>query len=124
MKKLLRSKTFLHLLPWIPQLPNFIRLVWRLLRDHRVPLPLKSMVVLSLLYTLSPFDIIPDFLFPGVGYVDDVSLLLLVGYYFIRWSPPPVVNEHVTAIGGSFRRKFHQRWSRGHFPSSHSPPQS
>ncbi|HEX2278545.1 MAG TPA: YkvA family protein [Candidatus Tectomicrobia bacterium] len=109
MKKLLRVGTYLRLLPLIPQLPNFVRLGWRLLRDSRVPVVLKSMVVLAFLYSISPFDVIPDFFFPGVGYVDDATLLLLMGYYFIRWSPQEVVTEHVTAIGGSFQRTF-QRW--------------
>ena len=108
-KKLLRGGTYLRLLPLLPQLPNFIRLGWRLFRDARVPVVLKSMVVLALLYSISPFDVIPDFFFPGVGYVDDATLLLLMGTSFIRWSPQEVVTEHVTAMGGSFQRTF-QRW--------------
>lgn len=106
MKKLLRGGTYLRILPLLPQLPNYIRLGWRLFRDSRVPVVLKSMVVLALLYSISPFDVIPDFFFPGVGYVDDATLLLLMGYYFIRWSPQDVVTEHVTAIGGNFQRIF------------------
>jgi uncharacterized membrane protein YkvA (DUF1232 family) len=121
MKKLLRSRTYLHLLPLIPQLPNFVRLGWRLFCDSRVPVVLKSMVVLTVLYSISPFDVIPDFFFPGVGYLDDVTLLLLTGYYFIRWSPQEVVTEHVAAMGGSFQRKFQQWWSRFHWRSSHMP---
>jgi uncharacterized membrane protein YkvA (DUF1232 family) len=121
MKKWLQRGTYLRFLPMIPQLPNFIRLGWRLFCDARVPVVLKTMVVLTLLYSLSPFDVIPDFFFPGVGYVDDVTLLLLMGYYFIRWSPQEVVTEHVSAIGGSFQRKFQQWWSRFHTYSSRRP---
>src|SRR5690606_5785677 len=33
-------------------------------------------VVLALLYLLNPFDIIPDFV-PGIGYVDDLSVLAI-----------------------------------------------
>jgi uncharacterized membrane protein YkvA (DUF1232 family) len=121
MKKLLRGGTYLRLLPLIPQLPNFVRLGWRLLRDSRVPVVLKGMVVLTLLYSISPFDVIPDFFFPVVGYVDDVTLLLLMGYYFIRWSPQDVVTEHVTAMGGNFQRTFQQWWSRFHLRSSRMP---
>jgi uncharacterized membrane protein YkvA (DUF1232 family) len=117
-KKLLRGGTYLRLLPLLPQLPNVIRLGWRLLRDSRVPVILKSMVVLTLLYSLSPFDVIPDFFFPGVGYIDDATLLLLMGYYFIRWSPQEVVTEHVTAMGGGFPRTFQRWWSRFHLRSS------
>ncbi len=122
MKKLLRGRTYLRLLPLIPQLPNFVRLGWRLFRDRRVPRSLKSMVVLTLLYIGSPFDVIPDFFFPGFSYVDDLTLLLLMGYYFIRWSPQEVVTEHVAAMGGRFRRKFYQWWSHVGLPSSHIPP--
>lgn len=32
--------------------------------------------VLALLYVLNPFDIVPDFI-PGIGYVDDVSVLAI-----------------------------------------------
>ena len=108
-RTLMRRSTYLRLLPLIPQLPNFFRLGWRLFRDHRVPTRLKILVVLTLLYWVSPFDIIPDAFLPGIGYVDDVTLLVLMGYYFIRWSPQEVVAEHVAAMGGSFRRKF-QGW--------------
>jgi uncharacterized membrane protein YkvA (DUF1232 family) len=66
------------------------------------------MVVATVLYVLSPFDIVPDFV-PFVGQIDDLVLLLLAGYYFIRWSPKDVVQEHVAAIDEDFRAKF-QRW--------------
>ena len=33
-------------------------------------------VVLALLYVLNPLDIIPDFI-PGIGYIDDVSILAI-----------------------------------------------
>jgi uncharacterized membrane protein YkvA (DUF1232 family) len=122
MKKLWRRGVYLRLLPLIPQLPNFVRLGWRLLRDHRVPVSLKVMIVLTLLYSVSPFDVIPDFFLPGIGYIDDATLLLLIGYYFIRWSPQQVVAEHVEAIGGNFRRKFYRRWSSIRVPPSHSLP--
>ena len=111
MKKLLRGGLYLRLLPWLPQLPNLARLGWRLFRDRRVPNYLKSMVILALLYAVSPLDIIPDLFVPGIGYIDDVTLLLLMAYSFIRWSPADVVAEHVRAMGGRFQRTFQQWWS-------------
>jgi uncharacterized membrane protein YkvA (DUF1232 family) len=106
----------LRFIPLIPYLPKVIRLGWRLFRDRRVPFYLKAMVVAALLYVLSPFDFISEIVFPGLGYLDDATLLLLAGYFFMRWSPQEVVAEHVTALGENFRRRF-QRW-RSHFPSS------
>lgn len=43
-------------------------------RDHRTPAPLKIALASSLVYFLSPIDVIPDFL-PG-GFTDDISLIL------------------------------------------------
>lgn len=111
MKKLLRRRTYLRLLPLIPQLPNLLRLGWRLFRDRRIPKSLKSMVLLTLLYIISPIDVMPDFLLPGIGYLDDLTLLCLTSYYFIRWSPEEVVAEHVQAMGAQFRSQFQQWWS-------------
>ena len=48
-----------------------LKLVWRLLRDRRVPLYLKALPVLGLLYILMPRDLLPDIL-PVVGHVDDL----------------------------------------------------
>jgi uncharacterized membrane protein YkvA (DUF1232 family) len=96
-----RGPLFVHLWRSLPHLPNFARLFWRLFRDRRVPISLKGMVVVAGLYVLSPLDVLPDYL-PLIGQLDDVSLLLLAGYYFIRWSPTRVVREHVAAIDKNF----------------------
>ena len=123
MNKLIRKGLYLRLLPWLPQLPRFVRLGWRLFKDRRVPNYLKSMVILALLYAVSPIDIIPDLFVPGIGYLDDVTLLLLTGYSFIRWSPADVVAEHVRAMGERFQNAFQQWWSGLPTASSRfSPP--
>jgi uncharacterized membrane protein YkvA (DUF1232 family) len=104
MRTWLRVRTYLSLLRAIPYLPRAVWLCWRLLRDRRVPLYLKSMVIGALLYALSPLDLMPDILLPVIGYVDDITLLVLAGYYFIRWSPPEVVAEHLAAMDPLQRR--------------------
>jgi uncharacterized membrane protein YkvA (DUF1232 family) len=98
MKTPLRMKHYRRLLAVIPQLPNVGRLCWRLWRDRRVPKYLKAMVVATLLYVLSPVDLIPGFLIPVIGQLDDVTLVLLASYLFVRWSPQEVVQEHLSAL--------------------------
>jgi uncharacterized membrane protein YkvA (DUF1232 family) len=100
-----RIATYLGLLRLIPQLPDTVRLCWRLWRDRRVPVYLKGMLSAALLYIVSPLDLMPEMLLPVVGYVDDVTLLLLAGYYFMRWSPPEIVAEHVAAIASRHRSR-------------------
>jgi uncharacterized membrane protein YkvA (DUF1232 family) len=98
MKMSWRPKNYRHFLTLIPQLPNVGRLCWRLWRDRRVPKHLKAMIVVTLLYVLSPVDLIPGFLVPVIGQLDDVTLVLLASYLFVRWSPQEVVHEHLSAL--------------------------
>jgi len=75
-------------------LPNFARLYWRLFRDRRVSILPKALLVLTLVYVISPFDLIPDFI-PVIGEMDDVAVVLSVLWLFIRLCPPEVVREIV-----------------------------
>ena len=102
MKIPLRIKNYRNLLGLILQLPNRGRLCWRLWRDRRVPKYLKGMVIVALLYVLSPIDLIPEFFVPFIGQLDDATLLLLASYLLIRWSPQEVVSEHRASISTNF----------------------
>lgn len=103
-----KGSVFLYLLRLLRHLPNFARLFWRLFRDRRVPRYLKAMTIFTVLYILSPIDILPDYM-PLIGQLDDLSVLLLMAYYFIHWSPEDVVREHVAAIDQTFHHNW-QRW--------------
>ena len=78
-------------------LPNFARLYWRLFRDRRVPILPKALLVLTLVYVISPVDVIPDFV-PVIGEMDDVVVVLSGLWLFIRLCPPVVVRETVHDI--------------------------
>jgi uncharacterized membrane protein YkvA (DUF1232 family) len=106
MKRPLHIKNYRTLLALLPQLPKVGRLCWRLWRDRRVPKYLKGMIIAALLYVLSPIDLVPDFLVPVFGQLDDVTVLMLATYLFIRWSPPAVVAEHMASIGTNFFSTF------------------
>ena len=80
-------------------LPQFALLYWRLFRDRRVSILAKACLVLTLLYLVSPIDLVPVWFAP-FGQLDDLVVLLGGLYYFIRICPPEVVGEHVRAIGG------------------------
>ena len=105
MNGLLRIKNYRHLLALLPQLPKVGRLCWRLWRDRRVPRSLKGMIVAIMVYVISPIDLVPGFLVPVLGQLDDATLLMLGAYLFIRWSPPEVVAEHMASISPNFFSK-------------------
>jgi uncharacterized membrane protein YkvA (DUF1232 family) len=71
-----------------------IRLVFRLLRDPEVPLYLKIVPFLGLLYLLVPVDLIPDFVL-GVGQIDDMMALIVGAKVFIELAPPHIVARHL-----------------------------
>jgi uncharacterized membrane protein YkvA (DUF1232 family) len=82
-----------------------IKLVWYLMRDREVPVYLKILPVLAIIYTLVPTDLVPD-LFPFIGQLDDITALLVGGKVFIELSPPHVVARylkgmHAAAMSGS-----------------------
>ena len=76
------------------------QLVWRLLKDPRVSLPVKLIIpgVVGL-YLLSPIDFMPDLL-PLLGQIDDIAVLFGGVMLFIQMCPPDVVAEHRAALAG------------------------
>jgi uncharacterized membrane protein YkvA (DUF1232 family) len=75
------------------------QLAFRLLRDERVPTAVKLVIPATLLYLISPIDVMPDFL-PMVGQADDLMVLLLGVLAFIKMCPAWVVAEHEASIEG------------------------
>ena len=59
---------------------RFIRVVY-LMRHPAVPIWLKLVMLLALLYAVWPFDLLRDFI-PVVGWVDDWTVLLLATFLF------------------------------------------
>jgi uncharacterized membrane protein YkvA (DUF1232 family) len=74
-----------------------VRLSFRLLREPRVSLAKKAILVLVAAYFISPLDLIPDLL-PVIGEVDDVAFALLALQFFVQICPPDAVAFHRTAI--------------------------
>ena len=70
-----------------------LRLVWLLFRDSRVPFLSKLVLPLSLLYLVSPIDILPDVIV-GLGQLDDLGVLLLAMSLFVRLCPPRLVDHY------------------------------
>jgi uncharacterized membrane protein YkvA (DUF1232 family) len=58
------------------QLPQFLALLWGLIRDSRVAMMDKVLVAGAIAYIVMPMDLIPDFI-PFLGEVDDVYLLVM-----------------------------------------------
>jgi uncharacterized membrane protein YkvA (DUF1232 family) len=57
-------------------IPNLLKLLLDLLRDSRVSSADKAIVAGTILYVISPIDVIPDFI-PFIGLVDDAYLIAI-----------------------------------------------
>ena len=85
---------YVRLAGLVLKLPTYARVVWGLMRDPRVPIPLKALMVAALAYLVSPLDLIPDVI-PVLGQADDLTVLLLVLDIFIRNAPADVREDHM-----------------------------
>lgn len=73
-----------------------IPLVLKLLKDPRVARVNKILLVVgSAAYFILPVDIIPDFLLPGLGYVDDMAVIIFLMNRFINSVPAEIVAEYM-----------------------------
>ena len=86
-------------------LPYFVKLVFRLLRDRRVPFYLKLLPLGALIYGIAPLDFLPEALVPLLGGLDDLFVIVLACWMFLRLSPRDVVMEHGRRIGQEHHRR-------------------
>lgn len=86
----------------IPVVVRYLRLIWRLIWDKRVPLVLRSLVPLAILYALSPLDLIRDRI-PVVGRFDDLIVLGFAVLFLVKFSPQHVLDEYAGKPRASMR---------------------
>jgi len=78
--------------------PNFLKLLYRLMLDVRVPKKEKALLGLVVAYVLSPFDFIPDMI-PFFGQVDDLFLLALVLNNLLKSVNQTILEQHWSGRG-------------------------
>ena len=70
------------------------RLILRLMLDRRVPIWSKLIIPGGIIYMVSPFDIIPDFLI-GLGWLDDIFAIVATTTLFLLSIPSDILREHL-----------------------------
>jgi uncharacterized membrane protein YkvA (DUF1232 family) len=75
-------------------LPDMIVLLLRLARDPRVPPGAKTVAMLGIGYALSPIDLLPEFLFGPLGFVDDLLIATAAISYIVNHVHPDLVRAH------------------------------
>jgi len=85
---------------FLKEIVHQVQLVWYLMRDSDVPIYLKLLPFISILYILWPVDLVPD-LIPVLGQLDDVSVLLLGVRLFVTLSPEEIVDYYLQKLKGN-----------------------
>ena len=80
-------------------LPDMSVLLFRLMRDPRVPVSSKAVAVLGAAYLLSPIDLMPAFLLGPIGLVDDLIVVATVLSRMLHRVHSDVVRSHWSGQG-------------------------
>ena len=78
----------------VRDIPNFIKLLARLVRDPRVSRLDKAILGAVLAYFVMPVDLIPDVAFPVVGQLDDIYFLALALSRLVNNAGIEVILDH------------------------------
>ena len=80
-------------------LPDLTVLLFRLLRDSRVPPGAKLIAGLGFAYVLSPIDLLPEILFGPIGLVDDLVVVAAALSRLLNYVHPDIVRAHWSGKG-------------------------
>lgn len=74
-------------------IPNFLKLLYRLVADKRVMASEKAILLGTVMYMISPLDFLPDAI-PFLGQIDDILLVALVLKRFLNSVDRYVILSH------------------------------
>ncbi len=80
-------------------LPDLAVLLFRLMRDERVPVASKAIAALGAAYLISPIDLMPALLLGPIGLIDDLIVLGAVLSRMLNRVHPDVVRSHWSGQG-------------------------
>ena len=89
------------LMSMVRDVPAFLKLLGRLAGDPRVSKVDKAIVAATVVYLVSPVDLIPDWVVPVVGQVEDVALLALALSRLVNNAGIDVLLDHWDGDPGS-----------------------
>ena len=86
--------------------------VFLALKDKETPWFAKIFAALTIIYALSPVDLIPDFV-PVLGYLDDLIILPALVTLTIKFIPKEVFEKHRQAAIGLWKNGKPKKWYYG-----------
>lgn len=91
------------------KLKTDIPAIFLALKDKETPIIAKIFAGITVVYALSPIDLIPDFV-PVLGYLDDVILLPALVALTIKFVPQDVLERSRKAAEGLWENGKPKKW--------------
>lgn len=91
------------------KLKREIPAIYLALKDKETPIPAKVFAGITVIYALSPIDLVPDFI-PVLGYVDDVILLPMLIALTIRLIPQNVLEKNRNQADKMLKNNKIKKW--------------
>jgi len=91
------------------KLKTDIPAIFMAMKDKETPIAAKILAGVTVIYALSPIDIIPDFI-PVLGYLDDLILLPLLAALTIRLIPKEVFERNRVKSEGMWEDGKPEKW--------------
>ncbi|TEB14274.1 hypothetical protein Psfp_03025 [Pelotomaculum sp. FP] len=81
------------IMEFITEIPNFLKLMYRLVKDPRVSTADKAILGAAIAYIFSPMDLLPDFI-PFFGQVDDAYIVAIALQRLLNSAGEDIIKEH------------------------------
>lgn len=79
---------------YILLVPDLLYLLVHLLMDRRVSSRSRSVLLISIIYFISPIDFIPELIVGPAGFLDDVAIAIYAVNKIINREDPAIVESH------------------------------
>ena len=91
------------------KLATDIPAIYIALKDKKTPILAKIFAGITIVYALSPVDLIPDFI-PFLGYLDDLIILPLLVALTIKFIPKDILEESRKKSADAFKDGKPKKW--------------
>jgi uncharacterized membrane protein YkvA (DUF1232 family) len=81
------------IMAFITEIPNFLKLMHKLVKDPRVSTADKAILGAAIAYILSPVDLIPDVI-PIFGQIDDAFIVAIALQRLLNSAGEDIIKEH------------------------------
>ena len=73
-----------------------VRLIVELMRDKRVPIWMRAIPIVGVIYLFSPIELLPDFALLPFGILDDLVVIIACLTVFMLAVPREIVDYHLS----------------------------